>query len=146
MSAPKGLSFVAFPEISLDERQQAAKRRRNERDRRYRSWSRRQWTRCPRCGVYLGWFPAHGLKGRMCSCGHWFTGHERNPIARRATTSDGVVHRAWVGSEQRSTVHLDCEIRMRGLSAGVEVEAEGRPCPPDTAVTCMLCLSFEGDE
>lgn len=114
-------------------------RKRNEVDRKYKD--AQQYTLCPRCKQYVWWYQNRGLKYQECNCGYVFTGRERNPIAKKAVTADGVVHKAWRGSEQRSVVHLECEIRAHG-QFGPTPKQYGRPIAAETNVTCILCLDI----
>jgi hypothetical protein len=82
----------------------------------------------------------------VCYCSYLFTGKERNPIATRANTGDNIIHQAWRGSDQRTTVYLECDIRMRGIGFEAISYGRGKPVHADSQVTCLLCLSFLEDE
>ena len=98
------------------------------------------WTRCPGCGNFFAWFFQKGLKGEVCACGRMFTGRERNPIFRRCTNGDGIVHKTWVNTQQKTTAYLRCEV------GGAWSSLNAKPLPADTQVTCLLCLAILEDE
>jgi hypothetical protein len=101
-----------------------------------------RWTRCPRCGEYLAWFSADGLKGKSCKkCGGYFYGTERNPIAKRCTMGDGVIHEAWCAEAHRSYVYSLCQINPETGRTMFPVAPNHKPMPPEYEVTCMICIT-----
>jgi len=98
------------------------------------------WTRCPGCQNFFAWQFRNGLKGERCNCGYEFTGRERNPIFRRCTNGDGIVHATWVNTQQKTTAYLRCEV------GGPWQTLHAKPLPETARVTCLLCLAILEDE
>jgi hypothetical protein len=104
-----------------------------------------RWTRCPRCGEYEAWFSSTGLKGKSCKkCDYYFQGTERNPIAKRCTNGDGIIHEAWFAGESRSYLYTLCQVHPSMRRTPQEVSPNNKPMHQNTEVTCMLCISLEG--